>query len=103
MKIAGVTIQGGGGGGSSIYKLTNQTLASGSWTTSGSYYIYSFSNPNITPTTQIDFTPYNDSTNAAISSMLLPQVSASDGSCTFYASFLPTNNMIGDITISTTV
>ena len=103
MKIAGVTIQGGGGGGSSIYKLTNQTLASGSWTTSGSYYIYSFSNPNITPTTYVDFTPYVDSTNEAITAMILPQISVSDGSCTFFASYLPTNNMIGDITISTTV
>jgi hypothetical protein len=101
MKIAGVTIQGGGG--ATITKLANQTLTSGSWTTSGSYYVYSFSNSNITPTTQIDFTPYNDSTNAAISSMLLPQVSASDGSCIFYSSFLPANNMTGDITISTTV
>jgi hypothetical protein len=103
MKIAGVPISGGGGGGSSIYKLTNQTLLASSWTTSGSYYIYSFSNPNITPTTYIDFTPYNNSTNEAISAMILPQISASDGSCIFYSSFLPVNNMTGDITISTTV
>jgi hypothetical protein len=102
MKIAGVTISGGGGG-ATIYKLTNQTLASGSWTTSGSYYVYSFSNSNITSTTRVDFTPYNNSTNTAISSMLLPEVSASAGACTFYASFLPTNNMTGDITIYTTV
>lgn len=102
MKIAGVTIQGGGGG-SSIYKLPNQTLASGSWTTSGSYYVYNFSNSNITSTTYVDFTPYIDSTNEAISAMLLPQVAVSAGSCTFYASFLPVNNITGDITISTTV
>jgi hypothetical protein len=35
--------------------------------------------------------------------MILPQISASDGSCIFYSSFLPINNMTGDITISTTV
>ena len=103
MKIAGVTIAGGGGGSSSIYKLTDQTLVASSWTISGGYYVYTFSNANITPTTYVDFTPYVNSTNEAISAMLLPQVAVSSGSCTFYASFLPVNNITGDITISTTV
>jgi hypothetical protein len=102
MKIAGVPISGGGG--ATITKLTNQTLASGSWTTSGSYYIYSFSNANITPTTQIDFTPYNESTNDAISSMnFYHKYQHLMDHALFYSSFLPENNMIGDITISTTV
>jgi len=98
MKIAGVTITGG----SSIYKLANQTLASGSWTTSGSYYVYTFSNANIATSSRVDFTPNNASANDAITSMLLPQVSSSAGSCIFYTSFLPQNDMTGDITIFTT-
>lgn len=98
MKIAGVTITGG----SSIYKLANQTLASGSWTTSGSYYIYNFSNSNITSTCRVDFTPYNVSANNTITSMILPQTSASSGACIFYSSFPPQNDIIGDITIFTT-
>jgi hypothetical protein len=100
MKISGVTITGGTG--ASIYKLTDQTLASGSWTSSGSYYTYAFSNANIASSSRVDFTPNNASANDAITSMLLPQVSASSGACTFYASFLPQNNMTGDITIFTT-
>ena len=103
MKIAGVTIAGGGGGGSSVYKLTDQTLTASSWTTSGGYYVYTFSNANITSTSRVDFTPNNASVNDSITSMLLPQVSVSAGSCIFYAAFLPTNNMVGDITIITTV
>lgn len=101
MKIAGVTIQGGGGGGATITKITNQTLASGSWTTSGSYSIYSFSNAGISDTSRVDFTPYNESVNDAVIAELLPQVTTAAGSCTFFASFTPENNIIGDITIFT--
>jgi hypothetical protein len=101
MKIAGVPIQGGGGGGATITKLTNQTLASGSWTTSGSYSIYSFSDASISDTSRVDFIPYNDSVNDAVLAELLPQVTTANGSCTLFASSTPTNNLIGDITIFT--
>lgn len=101
MKIAGVTIQGGGGGGASITKLTNQTLASGSWTTSGSYSIYSFSDAGISSTSRVDFIPYNESVNDAVLAELLPQITTTNGSCTLFASYSPENNIIGDITIFT--
>lgn len=100
MNIAGVPISGGGGG-ATITKITNQTLASGSWTTSGSYSIYSFSNANISDTSRVDFTPYNESVNDAVIAELLPQVTTAAGSCIFFASFTPENNIIGDITIFT--
>jgi len=94
---------GGGGGGGTIYKLTAQTLAVGSWTLSGSYYIYTFSNVNITVNTRVDFTPDNASYNEVTTCGMLPEVDVAAGSCTFYSLFPPQSNITGEITIFPTV
>jgi hypothetical protein len=94
---------GGGGGGGTIYKLTAQTLAVGSWTLSGSYYIYTFSNVNITVNTRVDFTPDNASYSEVTTCGMLPEVDVAAGSCTFYSLFPPQNNILGEITIFPTV
>jgi hypothetical protein len=94
---------GGGGGGGTIYKLTAQTLAVGSWTLSGSYYIYTFSNVNITVNTRVDFTPDNSSYSEVTTCGMLPEVDVAAGSCTFYSLFPPQNNITGEVTIFPTV
>jgi hypothetical protein len=94
---------GGGGGGGTIYKLTAQTLTAASWTLSGSYYIYTFSNVNITVNTRVDFTPDNASYSEVTTCGMLPQVDVFAGTCTFYSLFPPQNDITGEITIFPTV
>lgn len=94
---------GGGGGGGTIYKLTAQTLTAASWTLSGSYYTYTFSNVNITTNTRVDFTPDNSAYNEVTTCGMLPEVDVSSGSCTFYSLFPPQSNILGEVTIFPTV
>jgi saccharopine dehydrogenase-like NADP-dependent oxidoreductase len=94
---------GGGGGGTPIYKLSNQTLTASSWTISGEYYAYTFSNVNITTNSFIIFTPNNASVNEVSTSMMMPQISVSSGSCILYTAFPPQNDIVGDIVIFTTL
>ena len=94
---------GGGGGGGTIYKLTAQTLTAASWTLSGSYYTYTFSNVNITTNTRVDFTPDNSAYNEVTTCGMLPEVDVSSGSCTFYSLFPPQNDILGEVTIFPTI
>jgi hypothetical protein len=94
---------GGGGGGTPIYKLSNQTLTASSWVISGEYYAYTFTNVNITTSSFIIFTPNNASVNEVSTSMMLPQISVSSGSCILYTAFPPQNDIVGDIVIFTTL
>jgi hypothetical protein len=93
----------GGGGGSSIIKLTSQTLLASSWTLSGGFYIYTFSNVNITTNTRVDFTPDNSAYSEVTTCGMLPKVDVSSGSCTFYSLFPPQSNILGEITIFPTI
>lgn len=92
-----------GGGGSSTYRLTSQTLTSGSWKATGSYYTSSFTNTNITTNTRVDFTPDNASYTEVATAGILPQVTVTTGTASFYALFPPQTNIIGEITIFPTV
>jgi hypothetical protein len=91
------------GGGGTIYKLTAQTLAVGSWTLVGSYYQYTFSNANITTNTRVDFTPDNASYTEVTTCNMTTQVTVAAGSCRFYSLFPPQNNITGEVTIFPTV
>ena len=102
MKIAGVTI-GGGSGGTSITKLTNQTLSVGGWSLSGFYYVYTFVNAGINTNTRVDFTPDNASYTEITTCGMLPEVEVAAGSCRFYALFPPQTDIVGEITIIPTV
>jgi hypothetical protein len=82
-----------------LIQIGSQTLAFASWTLVGSYYTYTFSNVNITATSVVDFTPDNASVNEVSSCRMLPQVDVASGSCTFYATFPPQSNIIGQINI----
>lgn len=96
MKINGVTITGGGG---SPTVLTNQTLSSGGWLLSGDYYIYTFLNAGITPSSVVTFTPNNSSVILCSISMMMPQIDSSLGSCTLYSQYTPGDDIIGTIII----
>jgi len=92
----------GGGGGSTPVKLTSQTLAVGSWTLSGGYYTYSFSNVNITTTCDVSVTPQNASYLTAYNAQVLPFVGVASGVATFYSQFPPQDDMVVDIVITQT-
>lgn len=95
MKINGVTISGGG----SPTVLTNETLSSGGWSVSGDYYIYTFSNASISPSSVITFTPNNSSVIVCSVAMMMPQIDTSAGTCTFYTQYPPGNDIIGTLII----
>lgn len=82
-----------------LTKLGTQTLAFASWSLSAGYYIYTFSNVNITATSVVDFTPDNASVNEVSSCRMLPQVDVASGNCTFYATFPPQSNITGTINV----
>ena len=92
----------GGGGGSTPVKLTSQTLAVGSWTLSGGYYTYAFSNVNIDTTCDVSVTPQNASYLTAYNAQVLPFVGVAAGVATFYSQFPPQANMVVDIVITQT-
>jgi len=94
---------GGGGGGSTPVKLTSQTLASGSWAPSGSYYLYSWSNSNVTTNCDVDVTPQNSSYLTAYNAQVLPYVGVATGVATLYSQFPPSANMVVDIVITQTI
>lgn len=92
----------GGGGGSTPVKLTSQVLAVGSWTLSGGYYTYAFSNVNVTTTCDVSVTPQNASYLTAYNAQVLPFVGVAAGVATFYSQFPPQANMTVDIVITQT-
>lgn len=91
------------GGGGSIYKLTSQTLASGSWVTSSGYYTYAFTNANINTNTRVDFTPDTASYLEVTTCGLQSQVNVTSGTSSFFSLFPPQSNITGEITIFPTV
>jgi hypothetical protein len=91
-----------GGGGSTPVKLTSQVLAVGSWTLSGGYYTYAFSNVNVTTTCDVSVTPQNASYLTAYNAQVLPFIGVAAGVATFYSQFPPQANMTVDIVITQT-
>ncbi len=91
------------GGGASIIDLSAQTLLAASWVFSGGYYVYSFSNVNITTKTRVDFTPFNSAYTEVTTCGMLPYVEVAPGLATFYSLFPPQSDIEGDITIFPTV
>ena len=98
MKINGVTV----GGGSQPIQITGETLSAGSWTLSGEYYTYSWSNVNVTTSSTISVTPQNASYQTAYNANVLPYVDAGSGVATLYAQFPPQANIVVDIVITQT-
>ena len=94
---------GGGGGSSSPVKLTSQTLLASSWSLSGNYYIYSFSNVNVTTSCDVSVTPQNASYLTAYNAQVLPFVGVASGVATFYSQFPPSADMVVDIVITQTI
>lgn len=92
----------GGGGGSTPVKLTSQTLTAASWTLSGGYYTYAFSNVNIDTTCDVSVTPQNASYLTAYNAQILPFVGVAAGVATFYSQFPPQADMVVDIVITQT-
>jgi hypothetical protein len=93
----------GGGGGASIIKISAQTLLSASWSLSGGYYVYTFSNVNITTNTRVDFTPDNSAYTEVTTCGMLPQVDVAAGTCRFFSLFPPQSDILGEVTIIPTV
>jgi nitrogen fixation protein len=93
----------GGGGGASIIKLTAQTLLRVGWSLSGGYYVYTFSNVNITTNTRVDFTPDNSAYTEVTTCGMLPQVDVAAGTCRFFSLFPPQSDILGEITIFPTI
>lgn len=98
MKIAGVTISGGGGG---TTILTNQTLSSNSWSYDSQIQLYklTFSNANISTDSFITFIPSNDSVLTVSSCQMMPQIDNGIQQCVFYSQFIPGIDITGTITI----
>jgi hypothetical protein len=69
----------------------------------GSYYQNTYLNANITPTSIVNFTPYNDSVYTSQISRVYPYVEAFGGSANFFALYPPNASIIGDVTIITTI
>jgi hypothetical protein len=83
-------------------KLTSQTLTVGSWTLSGGYYTYSFSNANIDTTCDVSVTPQNASYQTAYNAQILPFINVAAGVATFYSQFPPQADIVVDIVITQT-
>ena len=83
-------------------KLLSQTLAVGSWSASGGYYVYTFSNVNIDSTCEISVTPQNASFLTAYTAQILPYIAVGSGSATFYSLFPPQGDIVVDIVITQT-
>jgi hypothetical protein len=81
--------------------ITGVTLSFTAWTyNSGTtYYDYTYSNTGITPTSVVNFTPYNSSVYTALTSRVQPYNSVSAGSTTFYSQYPPSDDITGDINI----
>lgn len=97
MKINGITISGGSNPG---VLLSDQTILSGSWVISGSFYEHTFTNSNITVSSSVDVTPYNNSIVVVQSSGILPRIISLSGSCKIYAQTIPSTNINCDILIT---
>jgi hypothetical protein len=91
------------GGGASIIKLVSQTLIRAGWSLSGGYYVYTFSNVNITTNTRVDFTPDNSAYTEVTTCGMLPQVDVAAGTCRFFSLFPPQSDILGEITIFPTI
>ena len=98
MNINGVAV----GGGSQPIQITGETLSAGSWTLSGEYYTYSWSNVNVTTTSSLSVTPQNASYQTAYNANILPNIGVASGVATFYAQFPPQANIVVDIVITQT-
>jgi hypothetical protein len=90
-----------GGGGGGITQITGVTFNSGSWSLSGSFLIYDYSNTGITTNSVVSVIPSNASIGTVIQSQILPQTDSSAGSVRLYASYQPSNNITATINIQT--
>jgi hypothetical protein len=68
----------------------------------GSYYQYTYINANIATTSVVDFTPYNAYVFTVQTARVQPYIQSLGGSATIFAQYLPSGQMIGDVTILTT-
>jgi hypothetical protein len=96
-----VKTQTGGGSGGGITQITGVTFNSGSWSLSGSFLIYDYSNTGITTNSVVSIIPSNASIGTVIQSQILPQTDSSSGSVRLYASYQPSNNITATINIQT--
>ena len=92
------TSSGGGGSAAKVF-LTNQSLTTGGWFATGSYWGYTFSNANIGTQSIVNFVPYNDSYTECINSRLLPYNLITGTNSIFYSYYLPITTITGDIQI----
>ena len=91
-----------GGGGGSIVVTTGTTLYSSGWTYNAPYYEYNVSSADLTVSTKIvDFTPYNSYAFTVLTARIYPYIliSGSLNRATIYADYIPSGDIIGDLTI----
>ena len=81
-------------------KLSSQTLLTTGWFATGSYYGYTFSNANITTSSNVDFIPYNDSSFTVLAAGVQPYILPLSGSSVIYSQYIPSASIVGDIIIT---
>ena len=99
---AGTSGTSAGGGGSAPILITGVTLNYTGWTYNAPYFEYTYTNANIETNKVVDFTPYNASLNTCIINKIYPYVLTASGSCKFFADYSPSENIVGDVLITTT-
>ncbi len=95
------TSAGGGGGG--VTQITGVTLASGSWSVTGSIYEYTYSNSGITTSSFAQVIPNNSDFTTVINAQLLPQVTTLSGSLKLFSVYRPMANIGATINIQSII
>jgi hypothetical protein len=77
----------------SYLQIPNTTLASGSWSSTGSIYVYSLTNSNIDENTIVDVIPDNSDIDIVIAAEFLPQTISSASIVDIFAKNIPTDDI----------
>ncbi len=77
-----------------VTQITPVTLASGSWSLTGSYYNYVYSNAIITATSIVDVIPATSSISIVRAADILPSTLSASETVTMYATNAPTGDII---------
>lgn len=83
----------------SIFNKPNTTLPASGFTQNDGLWEWTISDTDITVNSVVDFTPYNAYIPIVVDAGFLPYISANTSSATFYSTFQPSGDTVGQLVI----
>jgi hypothetical protein len=100
--VAGSSGSSGSSGMVGVSRFTNVTLPQTGFTYNAgtTYYECTYTNANITATTNVDFIPYNSSVSIATQAAVFPYIQPASGSAKITSQYIPMGDITGEVYVT---